>query len=241
MIRARKEDGGSNQHNLQLQQQQPDTEPGRRPLVPLSTSVNIGSGTPKASGASGGGGGGGASLLPSSSNANVSSLVASAASAAISVSSSTLHLYNSLKQHQRRKTKSPTSSSSLPSSGIWTVQIPKRMLLSTLGVFLVFPILIFIWKETHLAKPVKDSGSLRNRDGSAHTHASNRNNPLASWVANHKPVDIASFANETVVGGSIYLPDPPRKGPKPMQQTIYTNETKMDNEEDEEIRFPDEE
>jgi hypothetical protein len=240
MIRARKEDAGINQQLQLQQQQQPDTEPGRRPLVPLSTSVNIGSGTPKASGGGGGGGsgGGGASLLPTSSNANVSSLVASAASAAISVSSSTLHLYHSLKQHQRRKAKSPSSSSSLPSGGIWTVQIPKRMLLSTLGVFLVFPLLIFIWKETHL-KPLNNNSSLRNRDDNAHTHAINRNNPLASWVADHKPIDPTSLVNETTEGGSIYLPDPPRKGPKPIQKATYTNETKMDD--DEKVRLPDEE
>lgn len=44
-------------------------------------------------------------------------------------------------------------SSNLKDKSIWSFQIPKGMIYWTAGVFLVLPLFLFFWKETHVATP----------------------------------------------------------------------------------------
>ena len=130
--------------------------------------------------------------LPSAATA-VSSLTHTSSS---SVSSS-LQYYNNLIQHQmytiRRgrtlKKRLKHHSNSSHESSIWTVQIPKRILFGTMGIFLLIPVLLFVYKELHLPNakelrgtPNEDSSS---RDGTYVIQKSNtRNQEYVTWMAN---------------------------------------------------------
>jgi hypothetical protein len=63
-----------------------------------------------------------------------------------------MNIYHAIKQHarlRRKANKRRSDDDDDSASPSWTVQIPKRMLLTTLGIFLVLPLLLFFWKETH--------------------------------------------------------------------------------------------
>jgi len=72
------------------------------------------------------------------------------------------------------------------SGGLWTVQIPKRMLLSTLGIFLVIPLTLFLWKEMHVTNAGGASDQLRGGAGHAQLKKKNR---FVTWMEDGVPED----------------------------------------------------
>lgn len=78
-----------------------------------------------------------------------------------------------------------SGNSSSNSGKAWHVDIPKRMLLSTIAVFLLLPLTIFYWKETHL--PEQDAVVTSKGGGMYHHHAqyhdSSHQNAFPNWFA----------------------------------------------------------
>lgn len=96
------------------------------------------------------------------------------------LSASSLHLYQSFKQQAKRKKSAVIWTKN--SNEIWTVEVPKRMLFSTLGVFLVLPLLIFVWKELHPARNA--SSELR---GTKQKITHNGKNKYVTWMEDNLP------------------------------------------------------
>ncbi len=63
--------------------------------------------------------------------------------------------------------------------------MPKRMLFGTMGIFLLIPVLIFVYKEMHLPKETELRGNHDSSSyGSNRMKKSNRNQEYVSWMAN---------------------------------------------------------
>ena len=108
--------------------------------------------------------------------------------------SSSLRYYHSLIQNQmynvrksRSNKKKSKPSDSHHHTNIWTVQMPKRMLFGTMGIFLLIPVLVFVYKEMHLPKK---SELVRGNHDSSSSSSSNMsmmkksNQEYVSWMAN---------------------------------------------------------
>jgi hypothetical protein len=120
--------------------------------------------------------------------------VSSFANTASSSVSSSLQYYNNLLQHQmynirKGRTKKKLKHHNNEFSSIWTVQMPKRMLFGTMGIFLLIPVVLFVYKEMHL--PHLDEKELRGKrhndlssDGKFVVKMSNRNQEYVTWMAN---------------------------------------------------------
>lgn len=128
---------------------------------------------------------------------NSNNLPAFVASAFATSSSTTQNLFQQVKQLQRRRARASQGKGSSNNNNIWTVQMPKRMLVSTLGVFLIFPLLIFLWKETHLT-PSLDALKKQQqlRTGPVVVHSS-KQDAFMTWVKDGLPAE--SNNNETAV------------------------------------------
>ena len=85
------------------------------------------------------------------------------------------------------------------SGGLWTVQIPKRMLLSTLGVFLVIPLTLFLWKEMHVTNEGGASDQLRGGAGHAQLKTKNR---FVTWMEDGVPEDEYNTTAATLEAGN---------------------------------------
>ena len=123
---------------------------------------------------------------------------------ATAASSSTVkQLYHELKQHNaRRKYRKTSFYGSRSKKGDehhptphhdWTAQVPKRMWFTTLGIFLVLPVLIFLWKEIMLKPPLGDGQQqLRQRNGAAAVGAGHAliqpKNRYVTWMNEEKDV-----------------------------------------------------
>lgn len=95
-------------------------------------------------------------------------------------------MYNVRKSRSNKK-KSKPSDSHHHTNNIWTVQMPKRMLFGTMGIFLLIPVLVFVYKEMHLPKK---SELVRGNHDSSSSSSSNMsmmkksNQEYVSWMAN---------------------------------------------------------
>lgn len=229
MIRARKEDGGGfGSHSVQRERMPLNPLQQQQHVAAVSHSINTSTATSNSSSIS---------SVVGSSNPNTpksrNALSVSSSSAFVALSASSMQLYNNLKQHHhhgtctnnatssttitRRKSKSTLPHANLwgrgnGSSGIWTVQIPKRMLFSTLGVFLILPLLIFVWKETHL-QPADPSNGDQLRGSNGNAVQLKEKNRFVTWMEDNLPEDLynetdGSDGDGGVGGGAIFLPEP---------------------------------
>ena len=122
-------------------------------------------------------------------------------------------MYNLKKGRNRKKSKHHSND-----SNIWTVQMPRRMVLGTMGIFLLIPMILFVYKELHL--PSMDEQLLRgnqhhgptNHDGTiARKKKANRNQEYVTWMANfltNEEVDEEEEDNEGLldsadIGGAM--------------------------------------
>jgi hypothetical protein len=144
------------------------------------------------------------SSLPAASPASISSSFAA-------LSASSLQYYSQLAQGQRVRgtVKKKASKKKLANeAALWTqVQMPPRLLWSTLGIFLILPVLMFLWKETHIQS--MDSAELRGQKygGKASVLSSHRmrqkkqHREFVTWMANQvapEEEELVEMANETV-------------------------------------------
>ena len=86
----------------------------------------------------------------SSASAPSATAVSSFANTASSSVSLSLQYYNNLLQRQMynlRKSNKKKSKHTNDDANIWTVQMPRRILFGTMGIFLLIPVLIFVYKE----------------------------------------------------------------------------------------------
>ena len=86
----------------------------------------------------------------SSTSAPSATAVSSFANTASSSVSLSLQYYNNLLQRQMynlRKSNKKKSKHTNDDANIWTVQMPRRILFGTMGIFLLIPVLIFVYKE----------------------------------------------------------------------------------------------
>jgi hypothetical protein len=128
----------------------------------------------------------------SANSAPSATAVSSFANTTSSSVSSSLQYYHNLLQHQMynvRKGRNKKKSKHQSDANIWTVQMPKRMLFGTMGIFLLIPVLIFVYKEMHLQsideKELRGSRSNEpTSDGTIVVKKANRNQEYASWIAN---------------------------------------------------------
>jgi hypothetical protein len=120
------------------------------------------------------------------------------------LSATSVQYYNNLiaQQGYRQRAVKKKSSKRKLNDAIWTVQMPQRMLWSTLGIFLIFPMLIFVWKEFHI-KSVDQNELLRGKENTPTTPnglKKSKNKDFVTWMANHLPpedFDVDGISNET--------------------------------------------
>lgn len=180
--------------------------------------------------------------------ASASSVVSSFVANQLSAKVGSMQVYQSLKQHHHSASKrnrkgspprllssshinnnlsswssgiSKNNNNSNGGGGMWTVQIPKRMLLSTVGVFLVLPLVIFLWKETHLKSTDMD---IQLRGGTTTSKYKTAKNRFVTWMEDNLPEDVY---NETE-GGAIFLPESIRLPPAGGQSSSEWTATNAD-------------
>jgi hypothetical protein len=114
--------------------------------------------------------------------------------------SASLQYYNNLIQHQlynlrknrhshKRKSKHDASNTGNTGSSIWTVQMPTRILFSTMGIFLLLPVLLFVYKELHIQtiqpKDLRGIRQYKDRSNVYIAKGADQNQEYVTWMTDH--------------------------------------------------------
>jgi hypothetical protein len=139
---------------------------------------------------------------------------ASISSSFAALSASSLQYYSHLvaaQGHRVRGTvKKKSSKKKMADATLWSqVQMPKRMLWSTMSIFLVIPVLLFLWKETHIRSI--DQAELRGKQyggksvlSATMVRKKNKHQEFVTWMANQATPEeeLSEMVNDTISSSS---------------------------------------
>ena len=78
----------------------------------------------------------------------------------------------------------------------WHVDIPKRMLLSTVAVFLLLPLTIFYWKETHLSQQQQQAADVESKMSSSSNLPQSQHDVFPNWFSDTTLAESSSSQDE---------------------------------------------